>query len=433
MYAQRSGRTCGNCHESPTWEDQEGWDNPELAKRKCTLSCVACHVDPTGGGLRNSSGRYYGQSTLGVFSTQARSYSDLSRELVDDETLWKVKNWLGDEKVGAGEGRTIPSDYDDVLEGMGQGQTGRFTSAGKPLGGPDVMAFWDGRYGDLNADPAFQWGLDLRGAYFSGTESAFPMQVDLHGAVHPVEHLTVAGTLAGSGSQALGPRVFPRRAFVMAHELPGMSWAKAGVFQPAFGTHIDDHTSFVRKWFEMDVSDPNDTVAGLELGTAPNYPYLTASVFKTDLYDPESEGWGSSVNLGWRDLGWSLTGHGMMKRRAGGRGDLTAAGLGWGLNPAYYFEKVPLTYMGEVSVGTGPDGVRTAMYNEAFFIVRNGLNLRTKLDTGWQGGGISNRVSAGFDVTPLPSVTFTALGRALRQTGDPQWQPDLFLQTHIWF
>jgi len=449
MYAQRSGRTCANCHVSPTLEDEEGWDNPELMARKCTLTCISCHVDPTGGGQRNSSGRYFAQSTVSMFHTQDRSYSDHDRELLPNDARWKLQQWLGEEidaeDGDPSDGRVIPSSYEDVLAGMGEGQTGRGLQWGKPLGGPAEMAFWDGRYADLNADPAFQLGGDARGAFWSGSESVFPMQIDLHGAVHPVEHVTFATTLAAKGRTRVGPRVYPRRAFGMIHELPGMSWVKGGIFLPSFGIYHDDHTAFTRSEFEMDISEPGDTVTGVEIGTAPNYPFATASVFRTGMYDPEEVGWGSAVNLGWRDLGWSLTGHGMIKQRDAGRGDLTAAGVTWGFNPAYYLEWLPVTYLGEASAGRktyAEGGVLNAedyaaVNHEVWWLLRNGVNLRGKYDVSFSDldsfTSMQRRAALGLEVSPIPGLTFTGFGRALQAPGDPRWHPDVLFMTHLWF
>jgi len=453
MYAQRSGRTCGNCHVSPTYEDPEGWDNPRLLDRKCTLSCNSCHVNPTGGGLRNASGRYYGQSTLSIFTRQERSYSDHDDELAREETLWRVRRFLGeDPHPGQVAGRLIPSDFGDVQDGMGQGQTGDWTSMGKPLGGPAKMAFWDGRYGDLNADPLLQVGGDIRAAYWSGTNVVFPMQVDLHGALHPVEHVTVMGTLAARGRSTgvvdgvtaqEGP-VFARNAFVMLHELPGMSWAKGGVFMPAFGTYSDDHTAFTREWFEQDVATSDDGVLGVEIGTAPNYPFAVLSVFQNDTsflnggeYDP---GWGMAAQGGYRDLGWSVSGHAMTKQRGQqGRGDLVAGGVAAGFNPAYYWEKVPVTMLAEVSAGRRStptdDHPYLAGMVEAYTYLWNGVALRTRADLGFPDlrvrSDLQQRYSIGLEVSPVPGVTVTGFGRYLVVPGGGG--ADAFVQAHFWF
>jgi len=86
---------------------------------------------------------------------------------------------------------------------------------------------------------------------------------------------------------------FFRNAFVMVHELPYVAYVKAALFLPAFGTFIDDHTSFIRRYFDMDVSTSDDVVAGVEVGFAPNYPFASASVF-----EGLAGGQGAAVNFG---------------------------------------------------------------------------------------------------------------------------------------
>jgi hypothetical protein len=67
------------------------WDNPDDIKdRKCTMSCSICHVDPAGGGLRNTSGRFYGQTTLPGFLASRRGYKDTTRFLVPQLSGWET-------------------------------------------------------------------------------------------------------------------------------------------------------------------------------------------------------------------------------------------------------------------------------------------------------------------------------------------------------
>ncbi|MEL6544747.1 MAG: hypothetical protein AAFQ82_08980 [Myxococcota bacterium] len=458
MYAMRSARTCGNCHLSPTYDDPDGWENPELAYRKCNMSCMACHTNPTGGGLRNTGGRYYSQSTLSWFPLQIRSYSDTDSELFSRKYLAKIRRSYQDPgyKGPNAEEKFIPSNYEEVLAGVGQGQDGGWSSFGKPTDRPARMSFWDGRYGDLNADPMVSFGGDYRGAFWAHEDgvNVFPMQLDLHGQVHPVEHLTGMVTVAGQGRASGAEAAFTqndplylRNAFLMVHELPYMAYAKAGIFQPSFGTYIDDHTSFIREYFELDVSTRDSTVYGVEVGAAPNYPFISASVFGNRVpqaveLDDVNGGWGGALNLGWRDIGWWTSAHAMIKRRdIEARGDLDALGVAWGFNPWNYTDALPLTYLGELSVGrreasVGDSVQFLAMYHELWWTLWNGVSVRGKYDFGdidlELSGTNQQRFSAGFDVSPFPGVSFVALGRYLL-TDERPGAADIFVFTHLYF
>ncbi len=456
MYAQRSGRTCGNCHISPTWERPEGFANPPVAERKCNMSCMVCHTNPSGGGLRNSSGRYYGQSTLSMFTTQERSYSDKERELIPE----KARRWVLNFFRGAGpkeqNGKRIPEDFEEVETGVGSGGTRKNAFVFlKPQGSVSRYAFWDGRYGDLNADPMFQLGADMRFAYWSRSRSAFPMQADLHTSLHPIEHLTFSATTGARGraSGFIGTATqerFPlqvRDAFVMAHELPYMAYVKAGRFLPAFGTYIDDHTSFIRDFFDLNISSGDKSVLGVEAGIAPNYPHFSVSAFKNSspyaISPKQDPGWGMASNFGWRDLGWSIGGSLMLKKRTLALGgNLRAASINWAFNPFYYSNAIPLTYMGELAIGerqrrlVGSTARFFASYHELWWTIFNGVSLRGKVDVGNRDieikDQLQSRYSVALDISPIPGLTFITQARVVH-LGFGRTDADVFLQTHIWF
>lgn len=445
MYALASAHTCGNCHVSPTYEDPAGWDDPELPKRKCNLSCVSCHVNPTGGALRNTSGRYFAQSTLAMFAQQERSYSDVDRDLFPQPRREVPSSQPSSQPASSW--RTIPSSWADVEQGVGAGQIGGWSVLGHPLLGPSEYALWDGRYGDLLADPVLAFGGDFRLAYWTGSESFFPMQVDLDAALHPVEHLTLMATLAGRGrATGVGAVVtqdripfFLRNAFVMVHELPYVAYVKAGLFLPAFGTFIDDHTSFIRRYFDMDVSTSDDTVAGVEVGFAPNYPFASASVF-----EGLAGGQGAAVNFGWRALGWSASGHAMIKRRTlEDGGDLDAGGVAFGFAPQYWIEALPISLLGELDVGRRRDPITAraipmqAFYAELFCTIWNGVNVRGKYDLARRELGaideVEQRWSLALDIAILPGLTLLPQVRVLQPPGGQSTKGDVFLQMHAWF
>lgn len=187
MYAGRSARTCDNCHVTPN-----EWKNPDLAERKCSMSCQTCHVDPAGGGMRNVVGRYFGNSTLPMIATSPRPTDDWDRNapLVGRRDV--ATTYTDDLPLG-------PNAYDDVP--AFRGVVDDPWAWGRPFGGASRYALWDGRYGELNADPLLRVGLDLRlAALYAGNLLRFPMQMDVPAAVTPFTTSRYSSTRACAGA-----------------------------------------------------------------------------------------------------------------------------------------------------------------------------------------------------------------------------------------
>jgi hypothetical protein len=433
LYATREGRTCDNCHINPN-----GWTNPDLSDRKCNLSCSGCHVDPLGGGLRTVSGRFYGESTLPMFLPSHRGWKDWGRNLFD---------------FGPEERKNRAPDL----------------AWGTPIGGSAPWALDQGRYAGLNADPLVSVGLDARMAAWSGGEGAvsvFPMQLDTHLALHPVRHLTLFGTggvlskSKGVGATFERETVYaPKDVSLMVHQLPYQAYARVGRFIPPFGTRLDDHTSLIRRELELDGASLHSRVTGAELGLAPNYPYLNAAVFRPNQKeilsgaDPNNEldpsfwgvdGLGAALSAGWRDLGWSLGGSAMLRRRAlEDGGDTDTLGLQGSFNPWFYSDSVPLTFMAEYDIGwrqrelSGKTAQHTAAYAELDWLPYNGLNLRLKYDFADPDAEVKedhlHRVGFGFDLNIIPNVVWTTQARlGIPAVGEGELQPDFILILRGW-
>jgi hypothetical protein len=328
---------------------------------------------------------------------------------------------------------------------------------GSPMGYSSYRYF-QGRYGDLNADPVFRFGWDIRSAVLVSRQSlAFPMQADLALAVHPAERFTVLvnvgarGRTSGIGDVVDDPSTpYLREGFVLVHELPYRAYAKAGRFVPAFGLRLDDHTSFIRRQFDLDSSLPESRVTGVEIGASPNYPSVNLSVFRTnktavssafDLFDT-GDGSGMALNAGYRELGWSLGASFMTRDQSlGGGARATTFGVYGVVNPWFYKRSLPLTYQAEVDYGKAdrPGGsteaAKMAVYHELDWLAGNGLNFLVKHD--WEEPDTevkddeAHRVSAGVQFTPVPGVTVDGRFRVLMPAGG-ETGTDFFLQLHLW-
>lgn len=160
-------------------------------------------------------------------------------------------------------------------------------------------------------------GADIRFATLLSGSLYFPMQIDLPVAFHPSHHVTLLVNTGARGRPSgfsdtydQDHSLYFREAFELLHEAPFQAYAKAGRFVPSFGLRLDDHTSRVRRSFELDGSLPESRVTGVEIGAAPNYPFVNASWFRMparnrvpaswDITDVD-DGWESAVNAGWRD------------------------------------------------------------------------------------------------------------------------------------
>jgi hypothetical protein len=446
MYAGRSGRTCDNCHLDPN-----GWKNPSLAERKCSLSCQVCHVDPAGGGMRNAAGRFYGRSTLPIIATSPRPTRDWDRDFLPYMSLRMDRATTYSHDLPRG-----PSDLEESKQYEDQAKD--WWSYGRPAGGTSQYAFFQGRYGSLRADPLLSIGFDIRLAMLvSETTLRFPMQGDIPFAFHPLKHATLflntgfRGRTSGYSDTFDDSRTpYFREAFLLLHQAPYQAYLKAGRFTPAYGLRLDDHTSFIRRSFELDGSLPETRVTGVEAGAAPNYPFINFSWFKItsqfrspdsfDIFDLDS-GWGTALNIGYRELGWSAGGSMLLKRRPLDEGgDLTAAGFYAIINPWYYRSWLPLTYQVELDLGkysraSGNNAKQNIFYQELDWYAANGINVLLTHDFADPDREViddhSHRVSGGIQITPYPGFTIDTRIRSLFPAGG-KTDSDLFIQFHIW-
>jgi hypothetical protein len=444
QYAAQAGRTCDSCHILPDW------DTPKRAHQKRNMSCGTCHVDPAGGGMRTASGRYYGRSTLPMIATSPRPQDDWDRNFPGLGRRDKATPYDSYLPVGPRNLEQAAAYRDSTNDKWAWGTPKGIT--------PDTP--FPGRHFKLNNDPVFRIGGDFRfAALISSGSLVFPMQADVHTAVHPVHHATVLMNVGARGqssgySDTIDDSHTPyfRELFAMTHEWPYQSYAKAGRFVPAFGLKLDDHTTRTRREFELDTSLPETRVLGVEAGFYSPYPFFQASYFKMknkfeepdpwDIFDVD-DGWGTAFNAGWRDLGWSLGASAMMRRRPLEQGgDTDTYAVYASLNPWYFWQHIPLSLQGEIDSGTaqrasGLDQKKLVMYGEVDWMVWNGVNLLVAYDWADPDRDViddeSGRFQLGAQLTVYPGVTLDSRIRYLSVATPTGSDSDFFTQLHIWF
>ena len=444
QYAARAGRTCDSCHILPDW------DTPKFSERKKNLACQTCHVDPAGGGMRTTAGRYYGRATLPMIATSPRPFDDWDR------------NFPG---LGRRDRATPYDDYLPVGPANFEDATAYNDSIhdtwawGTPKGATRYGPF-NGRYSKLNADPILRIGGDFRFATLISDEALmFPMQFDVGTVVHPVHHVTALMNIGARGqssgySDTIDDSHSPyfRELFLMTSEWPYQAYAKAGRFVPSYGLRLDDHTNRIRREFELDGSLPESRVTGVEVGAVASYPFLQASWFEMaskyeepdpwDIFDVDG-GWGAALNLGVREFGWSVGASTLVRRRSlDDGGDTDTYGLYGSFNPWYYADRIPLTLQGEVDFGTfqrisGNEAEKLVWYSEFGWLLWNGFNMILAYDWADPDRDViddqSGRLQFGGQWIVIPGVTFDGRVRYLDVATDTGDDTDLFLQMHIWF
>jgi hypothetical protein len=304
-------------------------------------------------------------------------------------------------------------------------------------GGPGTAS----RYAGMDPFPLFQIGTDLRMMVYRDQSqkktSVFPMQVDFHLAVSPLNstmfnegRLTLLTTVGVEGSRSKAysnvlSRFFAKEYFALYDNLPYNAYAKVGRFLPAFGWRLDDHTSFVRQNFTFDHEAQK---TGVEFGVNPNYAYAHASFFNSSSswkkpFDGQA-GYGTALHMGYRELLWQAGASFMHESNDSTAG--TWAGVNWSLNlhdatphhPWKGLDWLPLIYLGELDYRrqTPADGGRSvnslAAFHELNWLIIRGVNFKTRYD--WKDTDLDllddhrHRYTFGFDYHPYTFVELTA-------------------------
>lgn len=416
LYAVNASSTCDTCHIEPM-----GWHNPDLSARRCTMDCVACHVSPAGGGMRTSDGLYYGREVLPI--------------------------WGKRPSEAANPRRYLPDGYPDRgVYTLTEGFSGWWP-------GPYDHTTIQDRYGDIDPKPKWRVGADFRAMFLtqSGNDDSpfiFPMQADLYAMNESVEDLILYVDIGLQGQKDLDNfedvdtrDYFTIRELFLKYRLPYNSYVRFGRIVPRYGWGVDDHTAFIREDLGY---NQYFSAFGFDVGYNPNYFYADASFYYqgVDRWPGErlSRGIGSTMNVGWRDLGWQVgASFGYLDNITGF--DQINGGIQWGVN----FD--PLVYYGEfdfrrrVAPTEDLEHVNGMIaYHELNLQFTRGVYGKLKYD--WSDPNIKrlddqkHRVQVALDIHPYtyvdietgyrvnwaPRVDFTDIGST-----------EFFIIAHAWF
>ncbi len=306
-------------------------------------TCVTCHVDPNGGGIRNEVGFAYLRN----------------RHSMERDARW--------EKLAVD-----PKLNDWITLGL------------------DLRVMY--------------YASHVNGGATLGTSTFFPMQGQVNVAVMPHEHLTLVASHGLIVDQPGVPTGYiAREMYGMFDGLPGDLYARVGRFRIPFGLRQDDHTSFVRapSFLPYDSQKPD---AGLELGRIGSNVFAQLSL--TDGSAPFNERAQTiAVKLG-RATDEYQTGLSGFHRysdaldRHWDRWALYASGT---QGPVTVIAEAAFGTDKIFGATTNSD----AVFAELDYRALKGLNLRAKFDMQDDRGGPldpSRRYVAEADVNPVPFV-----------------------------
>ncbi len=265
-------------------------------------SCSTCHVNPSGGGMRNT----YGSTVFETMMLPAKTAAPPSSARLGDSVAF--------------------------------GADLRLALIGQP-----------NRQDDSNFDPVAA-GLLVK----TPTDvTFFPMQADLYLSAGLAEDITAYVDLGAQGSF---------EAFALVEDLPLGAHAKLGFFTPTYGIKLANHTAATRQSIGF---DPRAKDAGLEVGIIGGLGEVQLGVFNGESSGSPidtSQGLAvaarAAIRHSFGDLQTMLGASGY-RDQSQGPGGATSTELRSGLFAGLSLG--PLTYLGEVDLrrvadGSKPDG-----------------------------------------------------------------------------
>jgi hypothetical protein len=345
--SNRFAQNCAGCHAP-------GRKNLEPMDRRCTLACQGCHVNPNGGGMRSSYGRWNENRWLRSFvagrnewkapapyayqpyakpldpkEASALSELEIRKKKFRAKKRRKPKTTPNAE-IAKAQSHPEPSDlrllelvdppekeYDrsDGLEHIISADSSVFLAQI-----PDLDPYQELDLSKFDGGADLRWQMarglskysDENGVQERKIWASFLMNIDLGIRWRPFNrglHVVYEGRYLGSPDSKKSEDVMAtlqrRNLYVMADDLPFNSYAMAGYYRPLFGHYTPDHTSLSQQLLSTALQE-NTSIYGLSylaasVGASPNVPYANIHYVGRQLgLSPNETHSGVAVNLGGR-------------------------------------------------------------------------------------------------------------------------------------